>query len=516
MGITLQLADGTLLPAGGGPYQYTPAGYESLPVGSVPFSQWTGAGLSYEAIYRTQPWVAICINFLTRQVARLPLKTYEVDSQGVKQPVKSGPLYDLIGRPAPRCGPIHLKQWMTFPTLLHGNSTLVKQRTRAGGLVTGLMPAQWRDMEAYTIAGDDVDAWQIDYWISRLEGRRRVLQPDDVVHLAWTPPRGPVGVSPLEQLGVTVRSEVAAQRYQEATFRNSARPSGGVTLPESVAGDKELRRELRDDLERLHQGVDNTGRPVIMPPGSTWQQFGGTAQEAELISVRKLNREEAAATYNLPQPMVGILDHATYSNVVELHRMLYGPVLGPWLKLQEETFKAQVIDNEPAFEGQWVEYELREVLRGDPMKEARAMRDDLTDGLLTINEARQIRNLPKIDHPDCDRPMIAANNISFVGGGSTKQEFDGGAPAGGALARNLGRLEDRLVRRAKGGRGDGWDPDRFRRELTDDLAAADHADPERAAKAWTGAVTALVADSLDDPDLLRASFAALTPTPRED
>jgi HK97 family phage portal protein len=334
VGITLQLADGTLLPAGGGPYQTNSDGEAVLSTNSVPSELWDG-GMSFTNIYRTQIWVAICVNFLTRQVARLPLKAYERDSQNVKKPVTSGELADLLKRPAERCGPIHLKQWMTMPTLVHGNGPLrvIRRGGRAGAPPERFLPLDWRWMEPKeTREGSG----QLDYWILRVPNEKpAILQPDDVLHIAWAPPAGLAGVSPLQQLGVTIRSERSAQRYQEASFRNSARPSGGITLPESVAGNRELRRELRRDLIRLHQGVDNTGRPIVMPPGAAWQAFSHTAKEAELTRVREINREEIAACYSAPQPLVGILDHATYSNVAELHKILYGPVLGPWLALEE-------------------------------------------------------------------------------------------------------------------------------------------------------------------------------------
>lgn len=509
MGITLQLADGTLVPAGGGPYQYTEGGYESLPTNSVPAGQWIGGasglgGLSFDRIYRTQPWVATCVNFLARQTARLPLKVYTKNSQGVKEPVTSGALYDLVRKPADRCGPVHLKQWMTLPSLLHGNSTILKVRPRRGAPPTSLKPLRWSHMTPYElIAGSD----EIDYWVCTQFGEELVLLPYDVLHIAWAPPSGVVGVSPLQQLGVTLWAEIAAQKYARASMRNAARPSGGITLPSAMADDKEFRRELRSDLERLHQGEENAGRPIILPPESKWESFSMTAREAELISSRKLNREEVAAVFNAPQPLIGILDHATYSNIAELHKILYGPVLGPWFALEEETFKAHVIDGEPAFEGQFVEYDLAAVLSGDPLKEALALKTQIQTGLLTINEARQLRNLPRIDDPNCDKPLIPVNNLAPVGSQAQTEQ----SAIADAVAKNLDRAGARLYRRIKAGDQDVWDPARFERELDEDLADAGDHNHTATAKTWTEVIGVIVADGLDDPDELRASFDALNP-----
>jgi hypothetical protein len=83
-----------------GPYQLTPEGFNTgLASNSTPLSLWDGGGASYSRLYETQPWVAIAVNFLARQLARIPLKVYEEGSESqTERPVTSGPLYDLIRR----------------------------------------------------------------------------------------------------------------------------------------------------------------------------------------------------------------------------------------------------------------------------------------------------------------------------------------------------------------------------------------------------------------------------------
>jgi phage portal protein BeeE len=48
-----------------------------------------------------------------------------------------------------------------------------------------------------------------------------------------------------------------------------------------------------------------------------------TAEEAQYIETRKLNREEVCAAYDMPPPVVHILDRATFSNITEQMRSMY-------------------------------------------------------------------------------------------------------------------------------------------------------------------------------------------------
>jgi HK97 family phage portal protein len=405
----------------GGPYLKTTGGHNAIARPSVPFGMWgasslsliDGRAISFTEIFRTQPIVAAAINVFSRQISRLPLKVYSKNSQNERERVTKHPLVDLLGNPAPRCGATQLKQWIAQPILLHGNSTLLASRARPGQPPNRLWPLDWRYMWAHFDKGEPIRFWQTTEF-----GTVKHLDPEDVVHLRWEAPDGPIGISPLEQLGVTVRIERSAQEYQESYLRQGARPPSAITMPAvdgkapGVILDKDLRKEMREDLEAAYAGSQNAGRPALLPGGFDWKTIAHTAHEAELIEQRKLSREEVASVYEVPQPLVGILDHATYSNVAELHRMLYTTVLGPWLTLIEESIKAQIIDTEPAFQGLFVEFDLAEVLKGDKVKEINALKIAVMSGLMTINEARAVLNLPAFPHQWCNEPLIPANNLA--------------------------------------------------------------------------------------------------------
>jgi HK97 family phage portal protein len=358
MGQVLQTIDGQLLESAG-PFQVTQDGMESIARSSTPFAAWMGGAqlvqligegrtISYTRLYETQPWVAIAVNKLSRQISRLPLKVYTVDSQGNRERVREGALVDLLGRPRTRSGPIQLKQSIVFPMLLHGNSLLEKIRDGVGKPPRALWPLDWRFIQGYLPYQGAVD---FEAYGSTQTGQSRYVEADDTLHFRWESPDGLLGSSPLMQLGVTIAAEDAAQRYIQALHKNGARPSFAVVIPPDARADKEVRDGIRQEIQDVHGGVDKALQAPIIGGGADVKPLAQTAHEAELIEQRKLNREEVAAVYDIPPPLIGILDHATYSNVAEMHRMLYGTVLGPWLTLIEETLQAQLIDTEPAFEG---------------------------------------------------------------------------------------------------------------------------------------------------------------------
>jgi hypothetical protein len=108
---------------------------------------------------------------------------------------------------------------------------------------------------------------------------------------------------------------------------------------------------------------------------------------------------EVAAAYDIKPPNIGAARGDGALGLEVCSPDLFQTTLPPWLTLFQDAFGAQVIDPTPAFAGQSIEFDLGDVLRGDPVKEANALKTLVMIGLRTINEARAKLNLPPIDHP---------------------------------------------------------------------------------------------------------------------
>jgi HK97 family phage portal protein len=447
---TYQTQNGQLLTAGGYP--------TGLAAPSVPFSVYgTGSStplvggrqVSFGELYRTQVWIAVNVNKITRQVSRLPLKVWRRTGDGTRERVRTGNLAELIDRPWRGAGQTHLKQAMMLPTLVHGNALIAKRRRRgAAGPIERLEPLLW---QGYTprleATGGEVAAWEPDE-------RSRGLDPEEVVHLAFRGLDGPVGVSPLEQLGVTVAIEDAAQRHQRAMLANGARPPSAVYAAEEFLGLEPGERQvlldqLRADLTALYAGPEQQGRPALLPPGLKWERVGHTAVEAELIDQRKLSREEVAACYDMPQPVVGIMEHATLANWSEASRMLFTTSLAPWLTLAEDTLLAQLIAPEATIRGDvWAEFDLSDVLRGDLLKRAQALALQIAHGVLTIDEARELENRPMFRLPATSVPLYPANNLQPASQSPPPPSDGAVQEAAGAVAAMSGDDLRRVLRGA--------------------------------------------------------------------
>jgi len=116
------------------------------------------------------------------------------------------------------------------------------------------------------------------------------------------------------------------------------------------------------------------------------------AEELQYIESRRMNREEVCGIYDVPPPVVHILDRATFSNITEQMRSMYRDTMAPRLGLYESVLDSQL---RPDFDPQgniYAEFLLDEVLRGAFEQRAIANQAAIYSGQLTPNEARQQDN----------------------------------------------------------------------------------------------------------------------------
>jgi HK97 family phage portal protein len=454
--------------------------------------------VSYAAIYRSQPRLATPIRRVAEAVLRLPLQLFrELDDDGdARERDRRHPAARLLAKPRPRQRGAHLRWDIGLSVYVHGNYVGWKRRPSRGEPPTELWTLDWRLLVPLMV-GARVVGWEWHGDTGAVPGLKRgqTILLEDTVHIAFNGPGGgDLGVSPLEQLGVTLRSEDALQRYAESSMRHGTRFGMAAILDKSVKADRAIRDGVREELMDAHSGVDNAFKPAVLGGGVTDLKplAEQSAVEAELIRQREVNAEEAAGLIGVPLPIAGVLRDANYSALRELHRMLYVTLLPGPLELMRESLQAQLIDEEPAWNGdaggdlagRFLEWSMDAALKGDAKERWETYAVALDHGGLTLNDVRRKENLKPYADPRADEPLIAANNVrplSAVGTGPTGNGTAGRRltdQAAGVVLEVLSANVDRALERAARGVGAGrpaleaLDRDRVAREVDADLQAA--------------------------------------------
>jgi HK97 family phage portal protein len=423
---TLQTADGRLLRAqrpagsslsGGFPAVFPPMWSDGERMPNALTDGLDGRLRSFDRIYRSQPVLAGVVDMIAFRAATLPFGAFTANADGSRDPVaRTDSLATLLRRPRPRASTVHLLNHVFTSLFVHGNALLAKLRTTGDPDQSPdmLWPMDWSQITAYGEQGGDIEWWGT-FQFGQAELFARA---EDTIHFAWPGANGgPIGISPLEKLGVTIRLEDAAQRYQTANFRNGNRPSNVISFSADVKGEK-LERNLKV-IEALHKGVDQAGKTLALSGDNKIAPLSMTAVEASLIDQRRLDREEIAIVFGLSGPSLTDSTNSALGNVKERFTAFYRDVLPPWATLVVETFEAQLLDPEPAWMNRLVRFDFSDKLRGEPRENAEKLKIEVEGGWRTRQEARYETGLkPNGDPDDPDNPAnqltLNANNQASI------------------------------------------------------------------------------------------------------
>lgn len=340
----------------------------------------------YETIWRTQPNVRTTVDFIARNVAQLGLHVFRRVSDTDRERLADHPLARLIGRPNPFTTRYRQIESTLIDYLVHWNAYWLKIRSGEAYALLRVPPIYM------TVEGGLVPRR---YWLT-YGGQRKEFAPSDVVHF-----RGhglPIaGLSPLETLRQVLAEEYEAGAYRQGFWRNAARMSGIIERPrEAPEWSDNARTRFKAEFEALYSGAANSGKTAILEEGMTWKQASFSSRESEYLAGRKLTREEVARSYHVPLPMVGILDHATFSNIKEQHKNLYQDCLGPIMVQMEEEIELQLLPDFEDTDGVYLEFNIAEKLKGSFEEQAQALSSAVGRPWLTADEARARQNLPSM------------------------------------------------------------------------------------------------------------------------
>ncbi|WP_028477924.1 phage portal protein [Nocardia sp. CNY236] len=361
--------------------------------------------IEYAELWRSQPAVRTCTQFLARNIAQLGIHVFRRNDDTDRERLTDHPLSLLLRKPNGWTTRYRFMNALVLDFAIFDRAYLLKTQTGEGlGLVRIPPPMvtpkgdNWLTPDRFELAGTN---------------GKREISADQMLYFRGYDVHGDLGTSPIESLRQILAEEYAGTRMREQVLNNGARIAGYIQRPAGAKWSDPARERFRKEWQSQYTGDGpQAGGTPILEDGMTFEGAAMTATDLQYLEVRKLSREEVAAAYFIPPPMVGMLDKATFSNIQEQHKMLYQDTLGPWLTMLAEDIELQLVPdlaapNDPVY----IEFNLREKLTGSFEERAAQMQTAVGAPWMTVNEARALDNRPPIEGGDeLVRPLNVTAN----------------------------------------------------------------------------------------------------------
>lgn len=372
---------------------------------------WTGFG---GALYRSQPAVRSVVDFLAHNIAQLNLKVYRRQGDTDRVELDDHALAELIRSPNPRSTRFRILRDTVSDFALEDVAYWRKIRRRGEIVAILWVPRTAVQEETVTVNGSPTPVRR--YWI----GGELVPRDDLVIFSGYHPEGGEQGVPPVETLRRILEEDAEAVAHRAGYWRHATRQSGVIERPlEAPVWSDPARSRFRADWEASWTGEEGSGRTPVLEDGMRWNPASFSPKDSLYVEGRELTYREVAMSYF--GPIVGRQwAEATGAGTAENHRQLYQDVLGPWLSFIQDEIALQLLpDVDAGGRRIYVEFNLAEKLKGSFEEQANTLTTTVGVPSVAVNEARARLNLPRLDNPLFDLPVMPLN-VLYGGQPSTQ------------------------------------------------------------------------------------------------
>jgi HK97 family phage portal protein len=276
------------------------------------------------------------------------------------------------------------KETVLAHLLLHGNAFGAHIYGGAGQLV-GLAPVHPMAVSVEC----DKDGRKT-FTVSLSDGTQRVFSPATMTHITALSTDGVKGPSPISVARNMLGTSIAGERSAARMFGNGSMVSGIVMPEDDLTADEA--KTIKDDLRNRVQGTENAGDIAVINRKLKFTQWSMSAEDAQFIESRAFQVEEIARLFGVPPHLLMQTEKQTSwgAGVAEQNRGLARYTLTPWSTRIEERLARLLSANRKC------EFDYTAFVKPSPEDEIRLLIEQIKAGLLTIDEARAIRNMPPL------------------------------------------------------------------------------------------------------------------------
>lgn len=326
------------------------------------------------------------VNLISGTIAGLPLRTIR-DVDGVRTRINS-----FLDDPGAHVG-LTKFQWtetVVAHLVLHGNCYLVHVYNGAG-TIAGLTPVH---PSAVTAEWDDSRPGGKKFTATLIDGKRVEFDARSMTQIMGLSLDGLRGLSLIEVARNGLGTAIAGDRAAARMFSNGALHVGLVTADEDLT--EAEAKAIKESLDAKVSGVDNAGSLAVINRKLKVDKLSMSNEDAQFLESRQFSVQDIARWLGVPANL--LMDPgavSTWGTGVEIqNRGLARYTLAPWTARIEQALSRLL----PA--PRFAEFDYAGLERPTPEQEIRLLIEQVDAGLLTVNEARHIRNLPPVEGGD--------------------------------------------------------------------------------------------------------------------
>lgn len=342
--------------------------------------------------------VYACINVLSDDIAKLPIKIYKKSDGKIEEvSVMDHSVAKVLKRqPNPYMTPSVWKKLVMVDICTDGNHYSLIKFDEAGQVI-GLYPltANLTRVVEYT---DGSIAYETSYL-----NRTRTLKPHEVLHFKGLTVDGLKGLSPIQVISQRVEQNVTAVNYNSAMLAKGGAPTGVLKVQGEL--NRDAKNKVRDEWER----INSKEAIAILDSGLEYQNIGISQKDLQYLESQRYNQQRIASIYKVPLHKLNHLERSTFSNIEYQSLEYVKNTLTGWLTMLEEEMMIKLFLEFEHDQGYYIKFNLDAELRGDSKTRAEVFEIELRNGLRTLDEIRALEERSPYPNEWGAKPFMTLN-----------------------------------------------------------------------------------------------------------
>lgn len=364
-----------------------------------------------------------CLKMLSETMGKMPLKFYRQTAKGKirAEPNRASRL--LMERPNRLMTPATFWGTVEYNCEHYGNAyvwiqTKFEKKGRYGGEYNVL--SFWPMQSNYVdVLMDDVgvfgEAGNLYYRYSDPKtGKTYIFSQNNVLHFkTWSTRDGIMGKPVRQILKDSIAGAIESQKYLNKLY------VGGLTAKAALQYtgdlDKPKRLALQKEYNSLLSGAKNAGKVVAVPVGMTLQPLNVTLADAQYSELKKYTALQIAAAFGIKPNQLNNYDKSSYSNSESQQLAFLVDTMSYRLSQYEQEINYKCLSDTEKKEGYYFKFNEKAILRTDSKTQKEVITGYVQNGIYTINEGRDLLDLPFVDGGDVNMVNGTYQPITHIG-----------------------------------------------------------------------------------------------------
>lgn len=362
-----------------------------------------------------------CIRIRSESVAKLPLKIYQEDENGIQKATRHY-LYELLKlRPNPYMSASDFWKAIEAHRSM-GNAYANIEFDPKTGKPIGLWPI---DSSKVTVMVDNIGMFSSNnklwYEIDVGNGEKRKLMPHEILHFKGSITLdGLIGVPTLDYLKTTLENAAASVQFINNFFRQGLQVKGLIQYIGDL--DEGQKQRFREKFEEMSSGLKNSHRVALMPVGFQFTPMSLNMADAQFLENSQMTIRQLATAFGIKMHQLNDLSRATHTNIAEQQKDWYVDGLQPALTTYEQELSWKLFLDSEIKNGFYAKFNVDAILRADIKTRFEAYAIGIQNGFMEPDEARAKEDLPP--RPGGNQLIVNGNYIPLTMAG--QQYLKGG------------------------------------------------------------------------------------------